>query len=124
MSKGSHSRLLLTGSNGFLGTALAKRLVDDARYQLVVSMRHEAAESVSGSQPIIVGDLGANTDWAKAVSGVGVVIHTAARVHVMNDSAHEPLTEYRKINVEGTLSLAHQAVTANVKRLSLSVPSR
>jgi nucleoside-diphosphate-sugar epimerase len=47
---------------------------------------------------------------------VQVVIHLAARVHVMHDSALDPLTEYRKVNVDGTLHLALQAAKAGVKR--------
>jgi nucleoside-diphosphate-sugar epimerase len=34
----------------------------------------------------------------------------------MNDSAADPLTEFRKVNVEGTLQLAREAVKAGVKR--------
>ena len=45
-----------------------------------------------------------------------VVIHTAARVHIMNDSAIDPLSEFRRVNIEGTLNLARQAAKAGVKR--------
>lgn len=116
MIKEDRPCLLLTGSTGFLGTALARWLVEDSRYQLVTAVRREAANLVSGSQPISVGDLEANTDWRSALSGIEVVIHTSARVHVMNDSANEPLTEFRRVNVEGTLNLARQAAAAGVKR--------
>ena len=116
MNRDSHTRLLLTGSTGFLGTALARRLVDDARYHLVAAVRRKDANVVSGSISMLVRDLQANTDWTSALSDVDVVIHTAARVHVMNDSAHDPLTEFRKINLEGTLNLAHQAEQMGVKR--------
>ena len=116
MKKDNRLCLLLTGSTGFLGVALARRLNDDVRYQLVTAVRHETAKLASGSQPIIVGDLGANTDWTQALSGVEVVIHTAARVHIMNDSADDPLGEFRKVNVDGSLNLARQAASANVKR--------
>jgi nucleoside-diphosphate-sugar epimerase len=34
----------------------------------------------------------------------------------MKDSSQDPLAEYRKVNVEGTLNLALQAASANVKR--------
>ena len=108
--------VLVTGASGFLGAALARRLVDDARYQLVAAVRNKSANMASDFQPIIVGDLGANTDWAQALSRVEVVIHTAARVHVMNDSAKDPLSEFRKVNVEGTLNLARQAAAASIKR--------
>jgi nucleoside-diphosphate-sugar epimerase len=116
MNNGRRINLLLTGSTGFLGQALASQLVRGPRYQLVTAVRREATSLASGAQSVIVGDLGANTDWARALSGVKVVIHTAARVHVMNDSANDPLTEFRKVNVEGTLNLARQAAAANVKR--------
>lgn len=93
-----------------------RRLADYDRYQLVPTVRRAAANLPLDTLPIIVGDLSANTDWDLALSGVNMVIHTAARVHVMHDSANDPLTEFRKVNVEGTLNLARQAAAANVKR--------
>ena len=47
---------------------------------------------------------------------IDVVIHTAARVHIMQDKAADPLTEFRKTNVNATLALAKQSVSAGVKR--------
>ena len=108
--------VLLTGASGFLGTALARRLVDDGTYRVVASARRESDVSVKGLQSVIVGELGADSDWTAALRGVRVVIHTAARVHVMKDSASAPLAEYRKVNLEGTLNLARQAGEASVKR--------
>lgn len=56
------------------------------------------------------------TDWSTALSHVDVVVHLAARVHVMNESAQDPLAEFRKVNVQGALNLARQAATLGVKR--------
>lgn len=50
------------------------------------------------------------------LAGVDVLVHCAARVHVMSDASSDPLSEYRKVNVEGTLRLAEQAASAGVKR--------
>jgi len=50
------------------------------------------------------------------VSNVDVVVHLAARVHVMRDAARDPITEYRRVNTEGTLNLARQAATAGAQR--------
>ena len=62
-------------------------------------------------------DITADTDWKQALVGVDVIVHTAARVHVMNESAADPLTEFRRVNVMGTERLARRAVAAGVKRL-------
>ncbi|MDX2505434.1 MAG: NAD-dependent epimerase/dehydratase family protein, partial [Gammaproteobacteria bacterium] len=110
------SEILVTGATGFLGAAIVRQLVDDVRYSPVATARRKTSNLVSGLQPIIVGNLGASTDWSSALSDVEVVIHTAARVHVMDDTANVPLTEYRKVNFEGTMNLARQAVQAGVKR--------
>jgi nucleoside-diphosphate-sugar epimerase len=64
---------------------------------------------------VVVGDINSHTDWSKALEAHGVV-HLAARVHVMDDSAQDPLAEFRAVNVEGTLNLARQAAHAGVKR--------
>jgi nucleoside-diphosphate-sugar epimerase len=63
---------------------------------------------VSGLEP--------DTDWQNALKGVDVVIHSAARVHVMEDKASDPLAAFRKVNVEGTLNLARQAAELGVRR--------
>jgi len=55
-------------------------------------------------------------DWTLALAGVEVIIHTAARVHVMKDKAINPLIEFRTTNVTGTLTLARQAAQVGVKR--------
>jgi len=44
------------------------------------------------------------------------VTHLAARVHIMNDTVTDPLTEFRKVNVDGTLKLARDAAVAGVRR--------
>lgn len=65
---------------------------------------------------LVKASLSPDHDWSEAVSGISVVIHCAARVHVMNDVAADPLAEFRRVNVEGTLRLARQAAQAGVRR--------
>jgi len=60
--------------------------------------------------------LTANTDWSAVLRGIDAVVHTAARVHVMNDTSADPLAEYRRVNVQGILRLARQAADAGVRR--------
>lgn len=65
---------------------------------------------------MVKANLDPSTDWSAGLKGCAAVIHTAARVHVMNEKAQDPLAEFRRINVEGTLNLARQAAAAGVKR--------
>jgi nucleoside-diphosphate-sugar epimerase len=106
--------VLVTGSYGFVGSALCARLRRDG-----VSVRG-VARSVSSqlddAEAIAIGSLSSDTDWTVALKNVEQVVHLAARVHVMNDKSPDPLAEFRRVNVEGTVALAHQAAAAGVKR--------
>jgi nucleoside-diphosphate-sugar epimerase len=65
---------------------------------------------------LVVGDIDGRTDWKQALSGASVVVHTAARAHVLNEVSKDPLALFRKVNVEGSLNLAKQALAAGVRR--------
>jgi nucleoside-diphosphate-sugar epimerase len=56
------------------------------------------------------------SDWSGALKDVTTVIHCAARAHILRDKSNNPLLEYRRVNVDGTLRLAHQAAAAGVRR--------
>lgn len=116
MRQSDGTRLLLTGATGFLGKAVARRLTTDARFQVIASLRRESTNLIPGIKSVFVGDMDADTDWSAALSDVEVVIHSAARVHIMDDVARNPLLEFRKVNFEGTMALANQAVENGVKR--------
>lgn len=105
---------LVTGANGFVGSALCARLLRD---QTAVRGAARPLSSLpDGVEAIAVGRLSSETDWTVALRGVGQVVHLAARVHVMNDKSTDPLAEFRRVNVEGTANLARQAVAAGVRR--------
>lgn len=70
----------------------------------------------TANESVVVGDLQESTDWRVALADVRVVVHLAARVHVMQDNVPDPLAEFRRINVAGTLNLARQAAQAGVRR--------
>lgn len=105
--------VLVTGATGFVGQALVGRLAADA-----VPVRAAVRNPVqlAGAQVVAVGDIGPRTDWRTALAGVDCVVHLAARVHVMREQAADPLAEFRKVNVDGTLALARQAAAAGVRR--------
>ncbi|WP_373976010.1 SDR family oxidoreductase [Chitinibacter sp. SCUT-21] len=101
--------ILITGANGFIGRALCSRLLQQKTFFRAVTRRGEGGGGA-------VGDIDETTDWSDALADVAVVVHTAARVHIMNDASLDPLAEFRKVNVDGTLNLARQAVAAGVRR--------
>jgi len=104
-------RVLVTGANGFVGSAVVTAL---NRKQLAV---RGAVRSSLMPRDFTVGDIGPDTNWLPALEGVDTVIHAAARVHVMADTESDPLAAFRHVNVEGTRRLAEQAVQAGVFRL-------
>jgi UDP-glucose 4-epimerase len=109
-------KALVTGANGFVGHAVWQRLNAMSGVQAVGSVRRAAAFTDTGASVVAVGDLSAQTDWSEALAGVEAVVHAAARVHVMADTAVNPLTEFRRVNVQGTLNLARQAAAVGVRR--------
>ncbi len=45
-----------------------------------------------------------------------VVIHLAGRAHVLNETAHDSINEYKKANIDYALNVANQAYLAGIKR--------
>ncbi len=109
--------ILLTGASGFIGTGLLDRMTTERALSLRTAFRHPAAELPPNVDAVRIGDIGAGTDWRRALAGIDVVVHTAARVHVMRETVADPLAAYREVNTAGTLNLARQAVAAGVRRL-------
>ena len=108
-------RILVTGATGFIGKALITGLMLQD-YHVVATVRNENSSVPQCHKAFVTSEIDERTDWFEVLDGIDVVIHLAARVHVMNDSTADPLAEYRKVNTAGTLNLARQAVTAGVKR--------
>lgn len=107
-------KVLVTGATGFIGQNLVPMLLE-AGHQVFATSRDPKAE-VPGATLRPVGELGPDTDWSAALSDIEAVVHLAARVHIMDDTAADPLAENRRINTGGTAKLAADAAAAGVKR--------
>jgi len=104
------SVILITGATGFVGRGLCARLTAEER-----DVRCAVRQPSSTANSVVVGDIGPDTSWELALNGVDTVVHLAARVHIMEDTADDPLAEFRRVNVVGTLNLARQAAAAGAK---------
>lgn len=110
--------MLVTGATGFVGHFLCKRLLaEDFSVRGTLLTSENTSSLVDGVEPVTVEPLGVDTQWSRALAGVDTIIHLAARVHIMDDPSADPLTEFRKVNVDGTVQLAREAAKAGVKRL-------
>lgn len=110
-------RVLVTGGSGFVGSGVLARLVRDGSIDVRAAVRKPVAPTTSPAVYECIGEIDAETNWSGVLEGVDVVVHAAARVHVMRDVATDPLMHFRRVNVHGTLRLARQAAAAGVRRL-------
>lgn len=106
--------LLITGANGFVGQALYLEAANEGFP--VITLTRKPLKSSNAIESIVLDDFSKADSIRSTLEKVQIVIHLAARVHVMNESAGDALGEYRKVNVENTLALASAAAASGVKR--------
>lgn len=101
--------ILVTGANGFVGSALCSILrLNDIPF--VAATRKGEGDSVA------VGDIDGNTSWTGILSDIDAVIHLAGRAHTLGSDTRSAEALFQKTNVEGSVKLAHDAFTAGVRR--------
>lgn len=114
------AHILITGANGFVGGHLVPALLQEG-HGVTAVVRRAGAQADFGPcggncRVVPVGSIDGNTDWGAALDGIDAVVHCAARVHVMRESAADPLPLYRAVNRDGTRRLAEAAASAGVRR--------
>lgn len=116
MKMDNKKTILITGATGFIGKQLVQTLDQKHSYFLRLLLRSPTILCNVQHQPIFVPDISEKTDWTGLLAGCEIIIHAAARVHVMEEYLEDPLHAFRQTNVQGTLCLAEQAAQQGVKR--------
>ena len=109
-------RIVVTGANGFVGRATCRAIISAGHALVPVSRTGMEPLGVADHQAVPVGEVSAETDWSAALDGADAV------VHLVNPFLGGPDTpELRalgeRVTVGGSVSLAHQAAKAGVRRL-------
>jgi nucleoside-diphosphate-sugar epimerase len=105
--------VLLTGATGFVGGHILRYLTES---NVKMSVLGRAIPSAFPKESFFCAAIDNTTNYSLAIKGVDVIVHSAARAHIMNDLSLDPLEEFRKVNTKGTMNLAKQAAEAGVKR--------
>ncbi|MBN8436988.1 MAG: NAD-dependent epimerase/dehydratase family protein [Candidatus Accumulibacter sp.] len=108
-------QVLVTGATGFVGSAVIKRLAMKNMPVRGVTRRYDSIFRANVEMSY-VDELSDCTDWTASLTHVSGVVHCAARVHILRDTAPNPLLEFRRINALGTIELARQAASLGVRR--------
>lgn len=108
--------ILVTGASGFIGQALCAELLR-RRCALRGVVRSHSTIDTSLMPVSVISEISTDTNWSEALDGVEVVIHLAARVHMMQDAAVDPLAEFRRVNTAGTEHLARCVAASGARRM-------
>ena len=109
-------RILVTGGAGFLGAALANRLVQDGHTVLALDdLTAGDPRRLSSKVLLTRGDVRDVPKLWTLLQGVDCVYHLAARVRVP-ESIHYP-SDYNAVNVGGTVSVMEAMRDTGVRRV-------
>lgn len=108
-------KVMVTGASGFVGNDTCTRLVTQGM-NVVGTVRHLPPQLLPGVDYRIASDISKDTDWCEVLQGVDTVVHCAARVHMMQETAGDALQEFQRVNVGWTDRLARSAALRGVRR--------
>ena len=108
--------ILITGSTGYIGQHLVRRLIEQGeRPRCLVRDPQKAARLFPGASiEVVRGDTTDAASLAEAVKGVDTIVHAA---FITADHKEGPGNHYEKTNVQGTRMLIQAAEKAGVRHL-------
>lgn len=108
--------ILITGATGFIGSHLLGKL-EQTNHKIAIAVRNISIDNnLSGKNCIEINEIDSNTNWEIALKNIDIVIHLAARAHILKESALNPEAEFEKVNTQGTINLVQQSIQAGVKQ--------
>lgn len=107
--------VLVTGATGFIGRALVDRLLARVDVGVTALVRRQSLDFPEAVSQIVISGRAGWRD-VQIPSGLTTLVHLAGRAHVLKETSSSPIDLYREDNVDSTLALARQALTAGVKR--------
>ncbi len=105
-------RILITGVNGYIGSKLAKKLIEEG-HDVIGMIRQSSNLHLLGSIPVklIYGDFTNQSSLPNVVAGIDIVIHAGGMVSDWGN-----YSDFEKANFEGTKNMVAVSQNAHVKR--------
>jgi nucleoside-diphosphate-sugar epimerase len=106
------SRILVTGSSGFIGSALTSALAA-AGHTVRAASRQPMVERQENVEWAQLPDLESEIDWSSLVAGMDIVVHLAAIAHRGRDDS----SDYERANRIATAELVKACRRQTIRRL-------
>lgn len=106
-------QVLVTGSSGFIGSAITVALAQAGHQIRAASRQPPAVAELNGVEWLQMPDLEQPFEWAPYIESVDIVVHLAAIAHRRLDQR----ADYEKVNRDATGRLARACAASGVKRL-------
>ncbi|MBR8826978.1 MAG: NAD-dependent epimerase/dehydratase family protein [Gomphosphaeria aponina SAG 52.96 = DSM 107014] len=116
LNQKNQSSLLVTGATGFIASHLLP-ILQQQGWEITAAVRNNFSQITTRPMKIIkIGEIDGKTNWKKALQGINIVIHLAARAHILAEEIPNPEAEFMRVNTEGTANLVKQSIEAGVKQ--------